>query len=223
MLAVAADLNPNHAEAQLMAAGLLEQLGQLELSQQAYATFPATHRPFYQAEIGRAEVLHRQGRDEEALSALRALVESQPELTVAHLALGESLQRAEQFAPAAEAFTRALATIGEPEQRHWGLFYSRGVSYERAGDWDKAEADLRKALALNPDQPQVLNYLGYSFVDKGINLDEALGMIERAVAARPDAGYIIDSLAWAYFRLGRYQDAIGPMERASLLEPVDPV
>ena len=82
---------------------------------------------------------------------------------------------------------------------------------------------MREALRLNPDQPQVLNYLGYSFVDRGENLDEALGMIERAVAAEPGSGYIIDSLAWAYYRLGRYADAVAPMEQASLLEPVDPI
>ena len=83
--------------------------------------------------------------------------------------------------------------------------------------------DMRKALELSPDQPAVLNYLGYSFVDRGIKLDEALGMIQRAVAAEPDSGAITDSLAWAYFRLGRYRDAVEPMERAALLEPVDPV
>jgi Flp pilus assembly protein TadD len=82
---------------------------------------------------------------------------------------------------------------------------------------------MRRALELNPDQPQVLNYLGYSFVDRGVNLEEALGMIQRAVAGQPDSGYIIDSLAWAYFRLGRYDEAVEPMEKASLLEPVDPV
>ena len=88
---------------------------------------------------------------------------------------------------------------------------------------DATVADLEEALRLNPEQPQVLNYLGYSYVDRGENLDEALGMIERAVAREPGSGYIIDSLAWAYYRLGRYAEAVGPMEQASLLEPVDPI
>jgi tetratricopeptide (TPR) repeat protein len=89
--------------------------------------------------------------------------------------------------------------------------------------WDKAEADFRSALERNPDQPQVLNYLGYSMVEKGINLDEALSMIERAVEARPDSGYIIDSLGWVLYRLGRYDEAVEPMEKAVEIEAVDPI
>ena len=111
----------------------------------------------------------------------------------------------------------------EPVGRHWSLFYSRGICHERGGDFPAAEVDFRRALALNPDQPQVLNYLGYSLVDRGEKLPEALEMIERAVAAQPDQGYILDSLAWALFRLGRHDEALKPMEQASLLEPVDPV
>ncbi len=220
---VAADLNPAHTEALLLSAGLLEQQGQMELAGEAYAAFAPDHPSFHQAEIGRAETLYARGLKDEALAALKALTVSHPGLTVVHMAYGDALRREDKFAESADAYSAAIALVAAPEQRHWGLFYSRGVAYERSSQWPKAEADFRKALDLNPDQPQVLNYLGYSFVDRGENLDEALGMIERAVAARPDAGYIIDSLAWAYFRLGRYQDALQPMENASLLEPVDPV
>ena len=91
------------------------------------------------------------------------------------------------------------------------------------GEWDRAEADFRTALELNPGQPQVLNYLGYSLVEKQIKLDEALEMIEQAVAASPDSGYIVDSLGWVLYRLGRYDEAVGHMERAVELMPVDPV
>ena len=105
----------------------------------------------------------------------------------------------------------------------WVLFFYRGICHEQSKDWPAAEADFRRALELNPTQPQVLNYLGYGLVDRGEKLDEALAMIEKAVAGDPDKGYIIDSLAWALFRLGRYEEAVEPMERASLLEPVDPI
>jgi Flp pilus assembly protein TadD len=105
----------------------------------------------------------------------------------------------------------------------WVLYFYRGICHERSMDWAAAEADFRRALEMNPDQPQVLNYLGYGLVDRGEKLDEALGLIKRAVAADPDKGYIIDSLAWALFRLGRYEEALEPMERASLLVPVDPI
>ena len=220
---VAAYLNPKHTEAILLTAGLLEQQGQLDLAGETYAVFPPDHPAFYTAEIGRADTLYATDRKEEAVAALKALTESHPNIILVHMAYGDALRREEQFKASAEAYDRAVAMIATPTERHWGVFYSRGVAHERSGQWPKAEADFRQALALSPDQPQVLNYLGYSFVDRGENLEEALALIERAVAARPDAGYIIDSLGWAYFRLGRYDDAAAQMERASLLEPVDPV
>jgi tetratricopeptide (TPR) repeat protein len=219
----ALDLKPDHPEALLLTAGLLEQLQQFELAGETYAQMPKDHPAFHAAEIGRAETLLALERTDDALAALSDLTKSHPELLVVQVAYGDALRRQERHQEAAAAYDAAAALIGTADVRHWSLFYSRGVAHERSGQWDKAEADLRKALSLNPDQPQVLNYLGYSFVDRGENLEEALGMIERAVAARPDAGYIIDSLAWAYFRLGRYDDALPQMERASLLEPVDPV
>jgi Flp pilus assembly protein TadD len=103
------------------------------------------------------------------------------------------------------------------------LFYTRAIANERAGQWDAAEADFRKALELQPDQPMVLNYLGYSMVEQRRNLDEALGMIERAAAGQPDDGYITDSLGWVYFRLDRFEDALNPMLRAVELVPDDPI
>ena len=219
----AASLRPDHSEAVLMAAGLLEALDQHALAGETYARIAAGDPAYHVAEIGRADTLIAQDKVEAALEVLQALTRSHGQIVEVQAALADALRRQERFADAIPVYTQAIGLIPEAEQRHWTLFYSRGISNERAGNWPEAEADFRRALELNPDQPQVLNYLGYSFVDRGENLDEALGMIERAVAAQPEAGYIIDSLAWALFRLGRYQDAVEPMERASLLEPVDPV
>lgn len=219
----ALDLNPAHTEALLLSAGLLELLRQSELAGETYALLAPDHPSFHAAEIGRSATLFARDQPDEAVAVLQALAESHPGLVMVQMAYGDALRRVDRFEDSATAYDAAVALVSEPQDRHWGLFYSRAVAHERSGQWEKAEADFRKALELNPDQPQVLNYLGYSFVDRGENLEEALGMIERAVAARPDAGYIIDSLAWAYFRLGRYDEALAPMERASLLEPVDPV
>lgn len=216
-------LNPKHNESILMSARLLQELDQHALAAEAFASIPSESPSYYVAEIGRAEAIYAQGETAEALATLQALTKSHPELSIVHMAYGDALRREDQFMDAAVAYDAAIALIPAPEPRHWVMFYARGVAHERSSQWPKAEADFREALKLNPDQPQVLNYLGYSFVDRGENLDEALGMIERAVAERPDAGYIIDSLAWAYYRLGRYQDAVPQMERASLLEPVDPI
>ena len=220
---VTAWLRPDHTEARLMAAGLLESMGQHVLAGETYATVPPEDPAYHVAEIGRADTLTAAGKVDAALEVLTALTRSHGQLIEVQSALGDALRRQERFAEAIAPYTAAIDLIGTPEQRHWTLFYSRGITQERSGNFAAAEADFRKALELNPDQPQVLNYLGYSFVDRGENLDEALGMIQRAVAAQPEAGYIIDSLAWALFRLGRYDEAVEPMERAALLEPVDPV
>jgi tetratricopeptide (TPR) repeat protein len=219
----AAYLRPDHSEATLLAAGLLEILGQHSLAGETYGKIAPDDPTYHVAEIGRANTLIAEDKTDAALEVLQALTRSHGQFIEVQAALADALRRQERFADAIPVYTQAIDLVPEPVQRHWTLFYSRGISNERAGNWPEAEADFRRALELNPDQPQVLNYLGYSFVDRGENLDEALGMIERAVAAQPEAGYIIDSLAWALFRLGRYTEAVEPMERAALLEPVDPV
>ncbi len=220
---IAAYLRPDHYEAQLLTAGLLEQQGQHDLATAAYAQITPDSPIFYVAEIGRAQATYAAGRKEASIEILQALTRTHGTIMSVHVALGDALRRDEHFVEALKAYDAAIAMIPQPDRSHWTIFFSRGICEERQGNYDIAERDMRKALDLQPDQPQVLNYLGYSFVDRGQNLDEALGMIERAVAGEPSSGYIIDSLAWAYFRLGRYEEAVEPMERASLLEPVDPV
>jgi len=113
--------------------------------------------------------------------------------------------------------------IPKPDRRHWVYFYARGTSYERLKNWPPAEADLKTALDLYPDQPLVLNYLGYSWVDQGINLDQGMKLIERAVAVKPDDGYIVDSLGWAHYKRGNFAEAVRYLERAVELRPDDPV
>ena len=138
-------------------------------------------------------------------------------------ALGNILRTRKRYDEAITYYSRAMKLVGEPEKRHWGFYYSRGTCYERTKQWPKAEADLKKAMALSPEQPLVLNYLGYSWIDQGQNLKQGLALIKKAVSLKPDDGYIVDSLGWAYFRLGRFQDAVGQLERAVELRPDDPV
>ena len=216
-------LRPGQEDSSLLVAGLLESQGQHELAIEVYATISADSPSFYVAEIGRAEATRATGRTEAAIEILQALARAKPDLMVAQVALADAYRREERFAEARRAYDLAIGLLDTPVQDDWALFFSRGICAERLGDFDATVADMKEALRLNPDQPQVLNYLGYSYVDRGQNLDEALAMIERAVAKEPGSGYIIDSLAWAYYRLGRYADAVAPMEQASLLEPVDPI
>ncbi|WP_236019201.1 tetratricopeptide repeat protein [Fuscibacter oryzae] len=220
---IATDLRPDNADAVLMTAGLLEQLGQHDLATEAYAKVPADSPIFHIAEMGRADAAYASGRKDAAVEIMQTLARSHPDLLVVQVGLGDILRREERFTEARAAYDAALALVPDPQPNHWAIYFSRGICAERSGDFPATEADMRQALKLNPDQPQVLNYLGYSYVDRGQNLDEALDMIKRAVKAEPESGMIIDSLAWAYFRLGRYADAVEPMEKASLLEPVDPV
>ena len=220
---IASYLRPDHIDSLLTTAGLLENMGQYDLAVEAYAQVAADDPAYHVAEVGRAQALYDDGQTDAAFEVLRALARNRPTLVGVQAALADLLRRAEKCAEAIPAYDAALALVPKPGPEHWGLFFSRGTCEEQQKQWDKAEPDFRQALALNPGQPQVLNYLGYSLVDRGEKLPEALSLIEQAVAAQPEAGYIIDSLAWAYYRLGRYDDALAPMEKASLLEPVDPV
>lgn len=222
-LRVAGYLRPDHSDALLLTADVLEELGQHQLAADTYAAFPPEDPSYVTAEIGRAGALKSQGKADAAIEALQTLARAHGDLQRVQFALADMLRVEDRFDEAEVAYSAAIDLGKAAGREDWVLYFYRGICHEQSKDWAPAEADFRKALALNPTQPQVLNYLGYGLVDRGENLDEALGMIEKAVAADPEQGYIIDSLAWAYFKLGRYAEALQPMERASLLEPVDPI
>ncbi len=220
---VAEHLKPAHVDATIFAAEMLEALDRYELATEAYRRVPRDHPSFAAAELGRAETLRRAGKTDAAVEVLEQLAQSHPHLPMVHVSAGDLFRQLERFGEAVEAYDEAVALYQERDADQWFVHYARGISHERLGQWPRAEADFRRALELNPGQPQVLNYLGYSLVEKREKLDEALDMIERAVAARPDSGYIVDSLGWVLYRLGRYEEAVGHMERAAELLPVDPV
>ncbi|SHI96239.1 Tetratricopeptide repeat-containing protein [Shimia gijangensis] len=220
---IAQYLRPDHFEALLLTAGLLEQLERYELATEAYKSVPADHPSYYAAELGRAEALRRDDNPEAAIEVLEQLARSHGDLAIVHSSLGDLLRQQRNFEAAVEAYDRALEISNASDRSLWFHYYARGICHERLDHWEQSEADFRKALELNPEQPQVLNYLGYSLVEKQTKLDEALEMIERAVAARPESGYIVDSLGWVLYRLGRYDEAVDHMERAAELMPVDPV
>ena len=138
-------------------------------------------------------------------------------------ALGSIMRGHKRFADAIDYYTRAIALIDKPESKHWSYYYSRGTSYERLKKWPLAEADLQRALQLSADQALVLNYLGYSWIDQNRNLKQGLALIEKAVKQKPDDGYIVDSLGWAYYRMGNFKEAAKHLERAVELRPDDPV
>ena len=215
-------LVPNHPLALLSLADLYESLKKPELAIKAYERVPANSPLHRNAAIQMASNLDALDRSDEAAKHLEALVKEHPDDLEAIMALGNVLRGHKKFAECADVYTKGVDTLKQPEKTNWVIFYFRGICHERSHQWPKAEADLKKALDLFPEQPHVLNYLGYSWVDQGVHLDEGMDMIKRAVQQRPDDGYIVDSLGWAYFRTGNYPEAVKQLERAIELKPEDP-
>jgi tetratricopeptide (TPR) repeat protein len=222
-LQLAIYLDPEHPLALLSLADLYEQMKKPEFALEAYARMPANSPLKRNAEIQRGLTLDALDRTDEARKYLEKLVVTYPDDFDVMVALANVLRTRKHYQEAAEIYGKAIARIEKPARQHWTIFYSRGICYERTKDWPAAERDLEKALELYPDQPQVLNYLGYSWIDRGLNLDRGTQMVRRAVELKPNDGYIVDSLGWAYFRLGLYDQAAKELERAIELRPEDPV
>jgi len=220
----AVHVNPALSDAQLLIGQLFEELEQPQMAAAAYERIPQGDVFAMAAQMGRAQVLESLGQVDEAIAILTRTATDNPASFTAQQVLADFLRRADRHHEAIVAYSRGLELMAEREvEPGWQTYFSRAVSYERTGQWPLAEADFRAALEIEPDQPSVLNYLGYSLVERGENLDEALAMIERAVRGEPDSGYIVDSLAWALFRLGHYDQAVPHMERAVELAPTDPI
>jgi len=221
-LQLALYLEPNHALATLALADLYEAMKKPELAIKIYERVPANSSLKRNAEIQLGIDLDTLDRTEDAKKHLEKLVANKPDDSEAIIALANIERERKQYDACAGAYGKAIAQLPTPARANWTLFYFRGICFERDKQWAKAEGDMQKALELYPDQPHVLNYLGYSWIDQGIHLDEGMSMIKRSVEQRPDDGYIVDSLGWAYFRLGKYDDAVKNLERAVELKPVDP-
>ena len=220
---IAEALREDHIDAILLSAELLEDMNRPELATRAYRRVPRDNPAFHAAELGRANALERSGRSDAALEVLDELAETHGNLPIVHTTRGDLLRGMNRYVEAVKAYDAAISLYDSEDSSQWFVLYARAISQERLNHWPEAEADFRAALKMNPDHPRILNYLGYSLVEKQEKLDEALGMIERAVQAQPDSGFILDSLGWALYRLGRYDEAVDHMERAAELMPVDPV
>ncbi len=220
---IAGYLDPDHVGATLVAAQVLDEMMSYELAADAYAAVPEGDISWPQAQLGHAGALSALGRVNDAIAVLTSAVQVYPDSPVLHAAIGDALRGEQRYAEATPHYDAAIALYETDRPGQWRVYFARGITFERRGRWEEAEADFRKALELSPDQPSVLNYLGYSFVERRENFDEALDMIKRAVGARPYDGYIRDSLGWVDYRLGRYEDAVEEMERAVELLPLEPV
>ncbi len=215
-------MRPDFPLAQLQVADVLETQHRPAEALDIDRAIP-TQSPYrWSARLRAASNLEALGRIDEAAEELRAMAAEHPDRSQPLVQLGDLWRSKSRFPDAVLAYDQAVARTKKEEPTDWTMYYSRGVALERAGQWQRAEADLLHALQLQPEQPLVLNYLGYSWVDKGVKLSEALRMIERAVELRPNDGYIVDSLGWAYYRLGNYVQATQNLEHAIELKPEDP-
>lgn len=216
-------LRPDFPVMQMLLGNILQADRRFEAANKIFAAIRRDSPYSWPARLNMAENLDDLERTEEAEKNLRAMAAEEPELASPLTRLGDILRGRERYKEAVDVYNQAMARIGEPQPQHWSLLYARGIVLERSGQWDKAEPDFLKALEFNPNQPMVLNYLGYTWIDKGINLKRATEMIKKAVELRPMDGYIADSLGWAHYRLGNYQESAKEMERAVALRPEDPV
>lgn len=215
-------LRPDFDLAQMLVAGILESMDRYEEAIAAYESVSEASPLRWSARLRIAGSLEALERDNDAVVLLTALAQEDPSRADPLVNLGDLYRANKQFGKSVEAYDRAIEVIGDIDQRHWSVLYSRGIALERSKNWNRAEKDFQHALKLNPEQPYVLNYLGYSWVDQGINLAEARKMIERAVELRPDDGYIVDSLGWVLYRLKDFEGAVSQLERAVELRPQDP-
>jgi tetratricopeptide (TPR) repeat protein len=222
-LQLALYLAPNHSLGLLSLADLYESVKRPAMAIKVYERVPAGSPLKRNAQIQLATDLDSADRGEEAIKILKEVIAQDPKDLEAIMALGNIERGRKKFADCVQTYSLGIDALPEGNDKSNSVYYYyRGICEERSKQWPKAEADMRKALELQPEQPHVLNYLGYSWIDQGINLDEGMKMIKRAVEQRPDDGYIVDSLGWAYYRIGNYEEAVKNLERAIDLKPEDP-
>jgi len=237
-LQLALYLQPTHPLALLSLADLYESVKKPQMAIKIYERVPSSSPLKRNAQIQLATDLDAADRSDEAIKILKGVISEDSKDLDAIMALGNVERGRKKFSDCAQTYSQGIDVLppapaadkasGDKEKDkaatniNYVYYYYRGICEERSKQWPKAEADMRKALELKPEDPHVLNYLGYSWIDQGTNLDEGMRMIKRAVEQRPDDGYIVDSLGWAYFRIGNYDEAVKNLERAVDLKPEDP-
>jgi tetratricopeptide (TPR) repeat protein len=221
-LRLALYLRPSLDLGAVLLADRLEGLQKYEDAIEVYRTVDKSSAYFRLASVEIALDEARLQKNDAAIADLKVITSTDPTDIDAWTALGDTYRSSQKFAEASDAYDHAIALLGPGSAKDWPIYFARAVSEEGAKNWNAAEVDLKKALQLAPDEPAVLNYLGYSYVDQNRNIPEALAMLEKAHALKPTDGYIADSVGWAYFKLGRYADAARTLENAVELIPGDP-
>ncbi len=211
-------LDPGNDEAWVLVGDVMQSLGDLDSARTAYA-HPKAGSLEYSTAQAKLAWSYQTAEDKETALRLAKAAAATGDVD-ARVNYADILKADDRFAEAVDVMNGVIAEAKPPAD--WRLLYSRGTALERLNRWPEAEADLQAALKQHPDEPELLNYLGYSWIDRGQNLNEALAMVQKAVAADPRSGPMVDSLGWAYYRLGDYKKAVEHLEEAVELEAGDP-
>lgn len=222
LVQLAVRMKPDFTLAHLLIAETLESQQRNADAIKAYQRIAKDPAYAWTARLRIADNFDTLDKVDDAVQELRAMARADDKRFDALVRLGDILRRRKRYREASRAYAEAKSRIPNLQRQHWSLLYTAGIANERIKNWKVAEADFLKALELSPDQPFVLNYLGYSWVENGKNLDRARKMIETAVEKRPRDGYIVDSLGWVLYRLGDIDGAVKHLERAVVLRPEDP-
>lgn len=212
-------LDPSLSLARVLLGEIYEKQERYDEALKLYAEEKENSETYYASQIRMGIIYARQGDLPRAEKQLRKMAAKRPELAFPWVELGDIFITEQKFPQAIQAFSEAINRILVPNRAHWVLFYSRGAAYERNKQWELAEQDLLQALVLSPDQPLTLNYLGYSWIERGKNISKAKEMLERAALLSPREGFIVDSLGWAYYLLKDYPKSVIVLENAVALDP----
>lgn len=223
MLRLALDMRPDFTAARLLLADMQDQARQRQAALDTLQPVPSSDPLIAVIRLRQAAIEDALGRTDESTALLETLAREYPDRSEPLTLAADILRRKGRFADAIAIYDRAIARVGTPTRSAWPLFYERGIAQERAGHWPLAESDFEFALQLAPDQPSILNYLGYAWTEQNRNLDRAHEMIQRAVNLRPNEGSFIDSLGWVQLKQGDAPGALKNLERAIELQPEDAV
>jgi tetratricopeptide (TPR) repeat protein len=215
-------LSPVHEENKILLAGIMMESGQPEQAISILKNIRSENPIYIRSQRSIAELMEKNGKQDEAVAYLEEIY-AQHKDVAALVQIGDVWRRADKHDQAIKAYDRAVNALGgKVPAEFWNLLYARGMSYERFGNLNRAEEDLLKAIEYQPNHPYLLNYLGYTWADQGKNMKQALELIEKAAALRPDDGYITDSHGWVHYKNGDFKEAVIELERAAELIPNDP-
>lgn len=221
-LRIALHLRQDFPPAQLMLANLYEQADDYSQAIAVYDTIAPGNVFYRRGQVRKALNLEAMGEISQAVKLLNRIAEDYPQDVSALITKGDILREQQKYSQAAASYSQAIARTPIPSNSDWPLYYARGICYERGGDWEKAERDFLRALELEPEQPDVLNYLAYSWLMMNKNIAKAREYLTIAVSARPDDAHIVDSMGWAHYLSGNFTKAVEYLERAVELTPEDP-